>query len=52
MVAYLLLRTLLLATLEAPEPRYTLQTFPILIAFAAAALTRPGRAGFSVTGNR
>ena len=40
MVAYVVLRSMLLATLEAPEPRYTLQCFPIVIAFAAAALCR------------
>jgi 4-amino-4-deoxy-L-arabinose transferase-like glycosyltransferase len=39
MVAYLLLRSLLLATLEAPEPRYTLECFPIVIAFAALAVS-------------
>jgi Dolichyl-phosphate-mannose-protein mannosyltransferase len=38
MMAYVVLRSLLLLTLEAPEPRYTLECFPIVIAFAAAAL--------------
>jgi Dolichyl-phosphate-mannose-protein mannosyltransferase len=38
MVAYVVLRSLLLATVDAPEPRYTLECYPILIAFAAAAL--------------
>ncbi|MGC2399694.1 MAG: glycosyltransferase family 39 protein [Acidobacteriaceae bacterium] len=38
MVSYILLRSLLLATIEAPEPRYTLECFPIIIAFAAAAI--------------
>jgi hypothetical protein len=38
MVAYVVLRSLLLLTLEAPEPRYTLECFPIVIAFAAVAL--------------
>ena len=38
MVAYVLFRSMLLLTLDAPEPRYTLQCFPIVIAFAAAAL--------------
>jgi hypothetical protein len=37
MVAYVVLRSLLLLTLEAPEPRYTLECFPIVIAFAAVA---------------
>jgi hypothetical protein len=40
MVAFVLLRSALLATIEAPEPRYTLECFPIVIAFAAAALNR------------
>ena len=35
MVAYVVLRSVLLLTLEAPEPRYTLECFPIVIAFAA-----------------
>jgi Dolichyl-phosphate-mannose-protein mannosyltransferase len=39
MVAYVVLRSMLLATIEAPEPRYTLECFPIIIAFAAAALS-------------
>jgi hypothetical protein len=42
MVAYVVLRSLLLLTLEAPEPRYTLECFPIVIAFAAVALARLG----------
>jgi hypothetical protein len=40
MVVYVFLRSLLLMTLEAPEPRYTLECFPIVIAFAAAAFSR------------
>lgn len=48
MMAYVVLRSLLLLTLEAPEPRYTLQCFPIVIALAAAAfagktITRPAQ---------
>jgi 4-amino-4-deoxy-L-arabinose transferase-like glycosyltransferase len=35
--AFVLLRCLLLLTLEAPEPRYTLECFPPLIALAAVA---------------
>ena len=42
MVAYVALRSMLLLTIEAPEPRYTLECFPILIAFAAVALDRIG----------
>jgi Dolichyl-phosphate-mannose-protein mannosyltransferase len=48
MVALIALRSLLLATLEAPEPRYTLECFPLLIVLAAVALARrceqPGEA--------
>src|ERR1035441_4746911 len=35
---YLVLRCLLLATMENPEPRYTLECFPILMVAAAAAI--------------
>ncbi len=38
--AYLALRFLLLATIHNPEPRYTLECFPVLIIAAAAALSR------------
>src|SRR5271165_225957 len=38
MVAFILLRCALLATIEAPEPRYTLECFPMIIALAAIAL--------------
>jgi hypothetical protein len=38
MVAYIVVRSLLLSTLEGPEPRYTLECFPMIIAFASAAL--------------
>jgi hypothetical protein len=41
---YLLLRCLLLGAMENPEPRYTLECFPILIVAAAAILARPRRA--------
>ncbi|HET6219062.1 MAG TPA: glycosyltransferase family 39 protein [Acidobacteriaceae bacterium] len=40
MVAYVVVRSLLLSTLEAPEPRYTLECFPMVIAFAAVAIDR------------
>jgi 4-amino-4-deoxy-L-arabinose transferase-like glycosyltransferase len=40
MIGYLLLRDLLLATIEAPEARYTIEGFPMLIAWAAAAFAR------------
>lgn len=40
LLLFLLLRSGFLSTLENPEPRYTLEMYPILIAFAAAALAR------------
>jgi hypothetical protein len=39
MVSLIILRSLLLATLEAPEPRYTLECFPLVIALAACYFT-------------
>jgi len=39
MVALILLRSLLLATLEAPEPRYSLECFPLVIVLAACYFT-------------
>ncbi len=39
MVAFILLRCALLATIEAPEPRYTLECFPMVIALAAVAFS-------------
>jgi hypothetical protein len=43
MVALIALRSLLLATLEAPEPRYTLECFPVVIVLAAVAFTGRGK---------
>jgi hypothetical protein len=40
MTAYLVLRCLLLLTIEAPETRYTLEFFPILCATGGIALQR------------
>jgi hypothetical protein len=40
LVAFVVLRSLFLGTLENPEPRYTLEMFPVLIVFAAARLAR------------
>lgn len=40
MLAFVLMRCALLATIAAPEPRYTLECFPMIIALAAIALTR------------
>ena len=37
--SYLILRFMVLGAMENPEPRYTIQCFPILIVAAAAALT-------------
>ncbi len=42
MLAYIVLRCMLLLTLEAPEPRYTLECFPMIFILAGAALA--GRA--------
>ena len=36
LVAYIVVRTIFLTTMETPEPRYVLECFPALIAFAAA----------------
>lgn len=48
MVAYVLLRSLLLLlTIDAPEPRYTLECFPIVIALASG-LARPFGEGKNV----
>jgi hypothetical protein len=38
---FLLLRTAFLTTLETPEPRYVLECFPVLIAFAATLFGKP-----------
>ena len=43
MVALILLRSLLLATVEAPETRYTLECFPLLFILAAVAFARCDR---------
>jgi 4-amino-4-deoxy-L-arabinose transferase-like glycosyltransferase len=39
---YVLMRFVLLATVESPEPRYTMECFPIFVVAAAAALSRTG----------
>ena len=39
MLAFVLMRCALLLTITAPEPRYTLECFPMIIALAAAALS-------------
>jgi len=43
LVLFVVVRSMFLATLENPEPRYTLEMYPIVIVFAAAALIRTGR---------
>jgi hypothetical protein len=43
MVGLIALRSILLATLEAPEPRYTLECFPVLMVLAAVGLVRCDR---------
>ena len=51
MAAYLILRSLLLLTIEAPETRYTLEFFPMIFALGGIALqrifTRSGRSQIS-----
>ena len=42
MLLFILLRCALLATIEAPEPRYTLECFPMLIALAGVAFEPKG----------
>jgi len=44
LVLFVVLRSAFLATLENPEPRYTLEMYPVVIVFAAAALVcwQPG----------
>jgi hypothetical protein len=39
LVAFVIVRSLFLGTLENPEPRYTLECYPIVIIFAAVTLT-------------
>ena len=40
LISYVVVRFIILGAMENPEPRYTVQLFPILIVAAAAALTR------------
>ena len=42
MVAVMVLRTLFLGTLENPEPRYTLEMYPMVLVLAAAAIAALG----------
>ena len=46
MLAYMVMRSGLLMTVEAPEARYTLECFPILFALGGVALYRLTYVGF------
>ncbi len=50
MVGYVLLRSLLLATIEAPEARYTIEAFPIFFVLGGAAFC--GRRAIPLTSGR
>ncbi|MGE5322298.1 MAG: glycosyltransferase family 39 protein [Actinomycetota bacterium] len=41
LIGYMLMRSVLLSTLENPEPRYVLECFPVLLALAAGAFVLP-----------
>lgn len=43
LIAYLLMRSIFLSTIENPEPRYVLGCFPVVLALAAGAFIRPNR---------
>ena len=45
---FVLLRSLFLGTLENPEPRYTLECFPVLLVWAAACLAVTNRASAGI----
>jgi 4-amino-4-deoxy-L-arabinose transferase-like glycosyltransferase len=45
LVAFVLLRSLFLGTLENPEPRYVLECFPALLALAGGAFVQPQGSG-------
>jgi hypothetical protein len=40
MIGFILVRTLFLASVESPEPRYVLECYPIIFVFAAAAISK------------
>jgi 4-amino-4-deoxy-L-arabinose transferase-like glycosyltransferase len=52
MLAFVLLRCALLLTLEAPEPRYTLECFPVVIALAGVALGGRRTSSIGTAGER
>jgi 4-amino-4-deoxy-L-arabinose transferase-like glycosyltransferase len=43
LVAFIVIRSVFLGTLENPEPRYVLECFPALLALAGGAFARPGQ---------
>jgi 4-amino-4-deoxy-L-arabinose transferase-like glycosyltransferase len=43
LLTFVVLRSLFLGTLENPEPRYTLECYPVIIVLAAAALAKPAK---------
>jgi 4-amino-4-deoxy-L-arabinose transferase-like glycosyltransferase len=45
LLLFAIVRSLFLGTLENPEPRYTLEMYPVVIVFAAAALRHKSAAG-------
>jgi hypothetical protein len=47
-VSFVLLRSAFLGTLENPEPRYTLECYPVVIVMAASLLAGRDRAGRSL----
>lgn len=47
LLTFVILRSLFLGTLENPEPRYTLECYPVLIVLAAALLQKPRNASDS-----
>jgi len=46
LVAFVVLRSLFLGTVESPEPRYTLECFPVLIVFASVLLQKKAAANY------
>ncbi len=48
LLVFVVLRTAFLSTLENPEPRYTLECYPVVIVFAAALLARKKDQGCGV----
>jgi hypothetical protein len=45
LLTFVILRSLFLGTLENPEPRYTLECYPVLIVLASALLQKKQQAG-------